>query len=501
LYTSFRFGNVLFLDLASSGASMAVGSPQYNWVKSILTSTANPPPPCVVAYFQNPVLSKGTINSSRLPMWTLLTDNGGDLALGGNAHSMVQYKPLNDQLQLPSAGEQTMVELIDGAGGHKLDGTQTGDPRAEWSLGKTPGAIYLTANGAANGGTPTSLSWAYKDKNGNALHAGTRVCAPPVTISGFSPSSGPAGTSVTIDGSGFTGTSEVAFNGTSVGSGNFTVGSDAQITATVPSGATSGPISVTAPGGTATSSTDFTVTPSPPPIISGFSPSSGPVGTSVTIDGSGFTGTSEVAFNGTSVGSGNFTVVSDTQITATVPSGATTGPISVTAPGGTTSSTDFTVKPLSTLSFGPDADTFVRSDSPTAHPGSKTSFSVDNSPIKHGLLKFTVSGVGSGTIQSVKLRLYCLDASDQGGDHYRVADNSWQENTVTWNTEPAADPTSIASLGAVSVNTWNEVDLSSLVTGDGTYSIRIASTSANGADYSTKEGAAGFAPQLLVTFA
>ncbi|MDP9235766.1 MAG: hypothetical protein M3P01_14610, partial [Actinomycetota bacterium] len=89
LYTSFRFGNVLFLDLASSGASMAVGSPQYNWVKSILTSTTNPPPACVVAYFQNPVLSKGTINSSRLPMWTLLTDNGGDLALGGNAHSMV----------------------------------------------------------------------------------------------------------------------------------------------------------------------------------------------------------------------------------------------------------------------------------------------------------------------------------------------------------------------------------------------------------------------------
>jgi hypothetical protein len=37
------------------------------------------------------------------------------------------------------------------------------------------------------------------------------------------------------------------------------------------------------------------------------------------------------------------------------------------------------------------------------------------------------------------------------------------------------------------------------VTGDGTYSIRIASTSSNGADYSTKEGAAGFAPQLLVT--
>jgi hypothetical protein len=220
----------------------------------------------------------------------------------------------------------------------------------------------------------------------------------------------------------------------------------------------------------------------------------------VTINGSGFTGTTDVKFGVTSVGSGNFTFVSDAQITATVPSGASNGPISVTTPGGTaTSLTDFTVTPVSTLSFGPDADTFVRSDLPDAHPGSKISFSVDSSPIKHGLLKFTVSGVGSGTIQSVKLRLYCLDASDKGGDFFRVADNTWQENTVTWNTEPPADATSIASLGAVSVNTWYEVDLTALVTGEGTYSIRVASTSTNGANYSTKEGAAGSAPQLVVT--
>lgn len=36
------------------------------------------------------------------------------------------------------------------------------------------------------------------------------------------------------------------------------------------------------------------------------------------------------------------------------------------------------------------------------------------------------------------------------------------------------------------------------LTGDGIYSIRIVSTSRNGADCSTKEGAAGFAPRLVV---
>jgi hypothetical protein len=84
--------------------------------------------------------------------------------------------------------------------------------------------------------------------------------------------------------------------------------------------------------------------PPPPsgPVINGFSPTSGPVGTLVTINGSGFTGVTDVRFfNGVSA---NYTFVSDTQITATVPSGATTGPISVTAGGLTgTSSSNFTV--------------------------------------------------------------------------------------------------------------------------------------------------------------
>jgi hypothetical protein len=114
------------------------------------------------------------------------------------------------------------------------------------------------------------------------------------------------------------------------------VNSDTQITATVPSGATSGAISVTTPGGTVSSSSSFTVTvASSAPTISSFNPASARVGTSVTIIGTGFTGATQVAFNGTP---SSYIVNSDAQITATVPSGATTGPISLTTPGGTTTS-------------------------------------------------------------------------------------------------------------------------------------------------------------------
>ncbi len=192
--------------------------------------------------------------------------------------------------------------------------------------GATDGKISV----ATPGGTATSSS------------SFDVTSVPSPTISSFSPTSGPVGTSVTINGSNFSGngftTSSVTFNNTSATS---TVNSSSKITATVPSGATDGRIRVTTPGGTATSSNSFDVTTPAAPKISSFSPTSGPVGTSVTINGSNFTGATAVKFNGVSA---TFTVNSSSKITATVPSGATDGKISVTTPGGTaTSPTSFDV--------------------------------------------------------------------------------------------------------------------------------------------------------------
>jgi len=62
-------------------------------------------------------------------------------------------------------------------------------------------------------------------------------------------------------------------------------------------------------------------------VISSFSPATGPAGTKVTILGNGFTGASAVKFNG--VSSTNYTVLSNTEIEAILPSGGTTGKIDV----------------------------------------------------------------------------------------------------------------------------------------------------------------------------
>jgi kumamolisin len=77
------------------------------------------------------------------------------------------------------------------------------------------------------------------------------------------------------------------------------------------------------------------------PTITSFTPTSGPVGTSVTLTGTNLTGATAVTFNGTSA---SFTVTNATTITATVPTNATTGALSVTTTAGTaTATTNFTV--------------------------------------------------------------------------------------------------------------------------------------------------------------
>jgi uncharacterized repeat protein (TIGR03803 family) len=152
----------------------------------------------------------------------------------------------------------------------------------------------------------------------------------------FLPAARPVGGVVEILGQGFTGATGVSFNGTAA---TFTAESDTYLTATVPAGATTGSITVSEPGGTLTSNKIFRVKPQ----ISGFSPTSGSVGTTVVITGNSFTGATEVTFhNGQKA---TFTVDSDTQITATVPAGAITGVICVWTAGGNADNSSFTVTP------------------------------------------------------------------------------------------------------------------------------------------------------------
>ena len=224
--------------------------------------------------------------------------------------------------------------------------------------------------------------------------AGTAPSAASFTVFSFSPTYGPAGASVVLTGSSFTGASAVSFNG--VNATSFTVNSDTQITATVPAGSTSGAISITVPGGFFTSGGSFAVlSGNGAPIVSSFTPSSAAVGAGVTITGANFVNVAGVSFNGVAA---SFTVNSLTQITATVPVpvGSVTGFITATSGYGTgTSATKFTT--LATLAtFNSASDVPVTASSFTAT--GKTVYPTLNFAPTTGTALTIVNNTGTGFI-------------------------------------------------------------------------------------------------------
>jgi FG-GAP-like repeat/IPT/TIG domain/Secretion system C-terminal sorting domain/FG-GAP repeat len=147
---------------------------------------------------------------------------------------------------------------------------------------------------------------------------------PPPVINSFSPETASPGMNINIYGKYLCGVSSVRLG--SVLCSAFTVNSDSSISAIVGYGA-SGSLSLTGPGGVDSLSGFIFI---PLPVISNFTPGSGPVGTVVTINGKGFSPQSfdDIVY----FGAVRATVItaSDTMVTVSVPTGASYQPISLT---------------------------------------------------------------------------------------------------------------------------------------------------------------------------
>ena len=143
----------------------------------------------------------------------------------------------------------TVVILYGQAGGFA--------PFVGYSSGGGTSDPFGVAAGDLNGDGRIDLAAANTGLSTVGVLLNTAVTATP-TLTSLSPTSGPVGTSVVLTGTGFTGATAVAFNGTAAP--GFVVNSATQITVSVPAGASTGAISVTTPSGTATSSAVFTVT-------------------------------------------------------------------------------------------------------------------------------------------------------------------------------------------------------------------------------------------------
>ena len=246
---------------------------------------------------------------------------------------------------IATPGRVTVIGTLDTASPHTAEIEFFANPQPGPGVdpsGYGEGALFLgtvtpLANGSFTAILPSVAQGALitataTDANGNTSEFSqdfllTSMAAP--VIASLSPTHGTVGTSVTITGSGFAGATAVAFGGTAAS--GFTVGSDTSITATVAAGTSTGPVSVTAPGGTTTSSALFYL----PPTVGGFSPTNAAERGTVTVTGTNLVGATQVKLGGVSV---PFSATSNTRLTFTVPVGSAGGAIQVIAPGGSATS-------------------------------------------------------------------------------------------------------------------------------------------------------------------
>ena len=274
------------------------------------------------------------------------TNSLGVAALGGIGQSRESFKVLSTAVPIissftPESGKSSNAVTVTGSGFTAVSSVTFNGVEASFSIlsdtklttyvpqKATTGPIAVT-NTLGTGVSPTNF---------------TPIATAPLTITGFSPTSGPVGTAVTIDGSGFTDVSYFYLGGKFT---PFTRVSDSRITAVVEPGASSGILQVSASGANASSLDRFTVTSTEAPVLASFTPATGIPGTIVTLQGTGFTGTRRVTFNGTAATS--FQLTNDQTLQVSVPRSATPGPISVeNTVGSSTSSTGFTVIPSPTL--------------------------------------------------------------------------------------------------------------------------------------------------------
>jgi gliding motility-associated-like protein len=202
--------------------------------------------------------------------FSITTDASGDVYYTGEYESTVDFDPGSGTFNITTGNyDQTFVSKLDGSGNFL------------WALGSQPiGTAYAYSPEISLLPSNDIIVAGYIEDGTIDFNPGvcsgqltgsfntfilklslTATCGP--TISSFTPTSGPTGTTVTITGTNFStspANNTVQFNGTTA---VVTASTATSITTSVPSGATTGTITVTVAGNTATSASNFTVTAGP----------------------------------------------------------------------------------------------------------------------------------------------------------------------------------------------------------------------------------------------
>jgi len=207
-----------------SGVLSNSTSQTYSLVITGGAGVATNPPPSVT--LDSPVSGTTIVPNTQVTLSATATDKTASGADG--LIQSVQFFSGNTSLGIDTTAPYSVSWTPTTAGTYELRAVAT-DTEGASSTSATASLIVLTGNGSP-------------------------------TLSSFSPSSGRAGDSVTINGTNLSAITSVRFNGVEA---QFSTNSTTTLSAFVPTGATTGPITVTNSFGNSTSATPFTIIPSP----------------------------------------------------------------------------------------------------------------------------------------------------------------------------------------------------------------------------------------------
>ncbi|HEY3310555.1 MAG TPA: DNRLRE domain-containing protein [Anaerolineales bacterium] len=148
------------------------------------------------------------------------------------------------------------------------------------------------------------------------------------------------------------------------------------------------------------------------------------------------------------------------------------------------------------LTFLPEADTYVNASKPASNYGTNTSLRVDASPDMHSYLRFNIQGLANTTMVKATLRLYSASISSNGILLSQVADNTWGELSTNFNNAPLVGSL-LASSGKISAGTWISLDVTPYITGPGQFSMAITTLSSATLSLGSRNSGAN-APQLIL---
>lgn len=145
----------------------------------------------------------------------------------------------------------------------------------------------------------------------------------------------------------------------------------------------------------------------------------------------------------------------------------------------------------------PAADSYVGASTPTSNFGTLTQVRIDGSPVARAFLRFIVTGV-NGAVNSAVMRIYANTAQTTGYDLYPVASTTWGETAIDDANAPPFGAAKLGSSGKIAAGTWTSVDVTSAISGNGTFSFGLSTTNATAVSLSSREGANP--PQLVITW-